>query len=364
MAKGLNHIAGPLRQLVPVLALAACLTGPSLAIAQEQTVASGTLPVVKLAPVTLNDAQLRRVFFGKVVARETVDLAFQVGGQIVQFPVEEGATVARGSVVARMDIEPFELALEQAMANRAQAQRTVARYEKLAGTSVAETNLEDARTAVALNDIAVRNAKRDLDNAALHAPFDAIVAARMMPNFSTVSGGTPVVRLHDMSELRVEIEVPETLFQRAGRDPNVTFVANFPTSVNRYPMEIREYNAEAAEIGQTYNITLGSALPEDFVPLPGASVEVSAVLKLGGQSIEVPNSSVVIGNDNQTYVMVFEATEGGQGKVIRTPVEITPTERGKVAIKEGLVEGQEIVVSGASQLEDGADVRRFTGFGN
>lgn len=364
MATGLNPIPGPLRRLGPILALAACLTVPNLVMAQEPADTPATLPVVKLAPVNLSDAALRRVFFGKVVARETVDLAFQVGGQIIQFPVEEGATVARGSVVARMDMEPFELALEQAQANRAQAERTVGRYEKLAGTSVAESNLEDARTAVTLNDIAVRNAKRDLDNATLHAPFDAIVAARMMPNFSTVSAGTPVVRLHDMSELRVEIDVPETLFQRAGRDPNVSFVASFPASANSYPMQIREYNAETAEIGQTYSITLGSALPEDFVPLPGASVEVSATLQLGGQSIEVPTSAIVIGNDNQTSVMVFEPSGAGQGRVIRTPVEITPTARGKVAVKDGLTEGQEIVVSGAGQLEDGTEVRRFTGFGN
>ncbi|WP_386628368.1 efflux RND transporter periplasmic adaptor subunit [Sulfitobacter geojensis] len=360
MATGLNHTAMPLRLLGPALALAVSLTGPSLAAADETSM----LPVVKLAPVNLSDAELRRVFFGKVVARETVNLAFQVGGQIVQFPVEEGASVARGSVVAQMDMEPFELALEQAQANRAQAERTVSRYEQLAGTSVAEANLEDARTAVTLNDIAVRNAKRDLDHAALHAPFDAIVAARMMPNFSTVSAGTPVVRLHDMSELRVEIDVPETLFQRAGRDPDVTFVASFPASTQSYPMQIREYNAETAEIGQTYTITLGSDLPQEFVPLPGASVEVSAILQLGGQSIEVPNSAIAIGNDNQTYVMVFEPTGAGQGKVIRTPVEIIPTDRGKVAVKEGLSEGQEIVVSGANQLEDGTDVRRFTGFGN
>ncbi|WPZ22473.1 efflux RND transporter periplasmic adaptor subunit [Sulfitobacter faviae] len=338
------------------LALAAGVAAPMVAAAE--------MPVVKLQTVKVSDAEVERVFFGKVVARETVDLAFQVGGQIKEFPVEEGATVSEDTVVARMDLEPFQLALEQAQANDAQARRTMERYQKLAGSSVAEVNLQDAETAVTVNDIAVRNAERDLENATLHAPFDAIVASRLVPNYSTVSAGTPVVRLHDMSELRVEIDVPETLFLRAGRDPSVRFMAKFPANANTYPMQIREYNAETADVGQTYSITLGAELPEDFVPLPGASVEVRATLNIGGSSIIVPDTAIVVGNDRGTYVMVFDPTGAREGTVTRTAVEITPTARGDVKVEAGLSDGQEIVVSGASQLEDGAAVRRFVGFGD
>ena len=45
-----------------------------------------------------------------------------------------------------------------------------------------------------------------------------------------------------------------------------------------------------------------------------------------------------------------------------TPVTITPTLSGDVAVTGGLQDGQEIVISGANMLEDGATVRRFTGF--
>jgi multidrug efflux pump subunit AcrA (membrane-fusion protein) len=71
-------------------------------------------PFVKLAPVTAGASQLERVFFGKVVARATVDLAFQVSGQIVELSLDEGAAVSKGSALARMDLEPFELALDVA----------------------------------------------------------------------------------------------------------------------------------------------------------------------------------------------------------------------------------------------------------
>lgn len=337
-------------------ALALGLLAPMAATADE--------PIVKLTEVVSGTAELKRVFFGKAVARETVDLAFQVGGQIVQLAVTEGAQVARGEVIAQMDLEPFELALERAQANAAQARRMVERYEQLAGSSVAETNLEDARTALQLADVAVRSAERDLEHATLHAPFDAIVATRLVPNYSTVTAGAPVVRLHNMSELRIEIDVPETLFQRAGRDPDISLQARFPASDKSYPLEIREFNAETADIGQTYSITLGMPLPEEFVVLPGSSAQVTAILRTADRRTEVPKSAIIIGNDKKTHVMVFAPAGAERGTVTRRPVEIAPTDRGTVEIVSGLDDGEEIVVSGGGQLDDGATVRRFTGFGD
>lgn len=344
--------------------LGAILACAALALGLSGQPLRADVPVVKLTTASAGDGELRRVFFGKVVARQTVDLAFQVGGQIVEFPVEEGATVSRDALVARMDVEPFQLALDEAKARTAQAGRTVDRYRKLVGSAVAESNFEDAVTQAELAQIAQRNAERSLKNATLLAPFDAIVAARLVPNFSTVSAGTPVVRLHDMSDLRIDIDVPETLFQRAGHDPDVTLTAQFPASDRTYPLEVREFNAETSQVGQTYRLTLGMAVPQDMIVLPGSSAKVTAVRKTGKRRIELPASAIVIGNDRKTSVMVFQPAGAKTGKVVDTPVEIAATDRGTVEVTAGLEVGQEVVAVGADQLEDGAEVRRFTGFGD
>lgn len=359
MISPLRGAARPVRFRLGLLLIAA-----GIALGANSAPTHAETPVVKLTEVSAGAGELRRVFFGKVVARETVDLAFQVGGQVVAFPVEEGAAVAEGGLVARMDLEPFELALNEAEARVAQARRTVDRYRQLAGATVAESTLEDAETQAELAEIAQRNAERSLDNATLHAPFDAIVAARLVPNYSTVSAGTPVVRLHDMSDLRIEIDVPETLFQRAGQDPDLTLTAEFPSGDRTFPLEVREFNAETAEIGQTYRLTLGMAAPKGLTILPGSSAKVSATLKTGATRIELPASAIVIGNDKATHVMVFEPAGAKVGTVTATSVEITPTDRGTVEVTSGLQPGQEVVAIGGGQLEDGAQVRRFTGFGD
>ena len=318
---------------------------------------------VKLMTVNEADAGVTRQFFGQVVARQTVDLAFQVGGQIVEFPVIEGQTIPEGDLIARLDLETFELALDQARLQKDQADRTVARFEQLSGNTVSQVTIDDAITQAGLAEIAVRNAEYSLDHATLHAPFDALVATRDVANFTTIAAGTPVVRLHDMSELRIEIDVPEILFQRAGEDPDVEVFATFPTSPQQIPLEVREFNAETSAVGQTFRLTFALSPPEEIRVLPGSSATVSATLKMGLGGIDVPSTALKTATDGAVSVLVYEPAGAAEGTLSNRAVTVVPGPDGGFIVTDGLANGEEIVAAGVNALEDGQAVRRFTGYG-
>lgn len=320
--------------------------------------------LVKLMNVSSGVEKVTRVFFGQVAAKETVDLAFQVGGQIVDLPIVEGATVAEGEVVAMLDLEPFELALDQAVVQKQQADRTVDRLTKLQGNTVSQVTVDDAQTQQQLAAISERNAQRSLNNATLVAPFDALVATRNVAKFSTINAGTPVARLHDMSDLRIEIDVPEVLFQRAGEDADFTLTAKFPASDASYPLQVREFNAETSHVGQTFRITLGMTPPEGLTVLPGSSVTVFATQNNSDDRILIPSSAIQTSNDGTPNVLVFEPAGADEGIIRAVKVEILPDVKGQFQVVSGLSDGQEIVASGASRLTDGTTAGRFTGFAN
>lgn len=320
---------------------------------------------VKLATAAESSGALARQFFGEVVARRTVDLAFQVSGQILQMPVIEGEITAEGALIGQLDLETFQLSLDQANVQLDQARRTYDRLQRLSGSTVSEVTVQDAETQVALAEIAVRNAEHALKHASLSAPFDALIATRLVDNFTTISAGTPVVRIHDMSELRIEIDVPEILFQRAGEDPDVEVTAQFPFSDRVFPLEVREFNAETSNIGQTFSITFGMPPPEGLVVLPGASVTVTAVLKDAvDPGLSVPPSALLTSPDGSVRVMVFEPAGAEEGTVSARPVTIVADANGRLRVTEGLAAGEDYVVAGAGSLSDGQAVRRFTGFRN
>lgn len=337
-------------------ALIASVATPTLS--QEQPVR-----VAKLMVVGSDIDGITRQFFGQVVARQTVDLAFQVPGQLVEFPAEEGAEIPEGALIAELDLEPFELQLEQAQLQADQAERALDRINQLT-ISASEASREDAQTTYALAQVSLRSAEVALEDATLLAPFDALVASRNVANFTTIGSGNPVVRLHDMSELRIEIDVPEVLFQRGGEDPNVTLRAQFPTGDETYPLEIREFNAEASTVGQTFRLTLAMDRPEGLVALPGSSATVIATLGAGLSRMIIPATAIQIANDGSTSVFVFTPIDEETGSLEQVDVEIEATRDGQFIVLSGLDVGTEIVRIGAQALSDGDVVRRFTGFSN
>ncbi|NVO28209.1 efflux RND transporter periplasmic adaptor subunit [Donghicola sp. C2-DW-16] len=338
--------------LFAVLALAVPVATPLAA--QE------TAKPVKLMTVTAKPQKVERQFFGQVTALQTVDLAFQVGGQIQVLTAPEGQPIAKDSVIAQLDLDAFDRAKAQAEVNLDKANRDLARLESLSGAAVSEVSIRDARTQVQLAEIALKDAQDNLDHATLRSPFDALVARREVANFTTVSAGTPVVRLHDVSEMRVEIEVPEVLFRQAGQSGDVTFEAQFPGATERLPLTPREFEAETSAVGQTYTLTLAFTGDLGAGIYPGASVTVYAGTELpAAEAVFLPETALAFDPAGKPQVMVFDQA----GTVHATPIQIEITTDGRVRLVGGIDEGAEIVSTGASQLQDGQSVRRFTRVG-
>lgn len=335
-----------------------------LFVAASQATAEDVLKPVKLLKISSTPIGFERQFFGQVKARQSVDLAFQVGGQIVEFPVTEGLNISKGSTIAVLDQEPFELTLKQARLQKEQADRTVARLEKLSANTVSQVAIDDAQTQAGLAAIALRQAEWSLEHATLHAPFDALVSSRNVELFTTVGAGASVVRIHDLSELRIEVDVPEILFQRTGTEQDIRINARFPNGPTEYPLEIREFDAETSTIGQTFRVTFGMEPPKGQVILPGSSVTVSVHAQEPGTGIIVPPTALVPNEAGEIGVFRFEPTGSDKGTVTWVAAETIPSETGEIRVLSGLSDGDEIVLTGGGALMDGQSVRRFSGFGN
>lgn len=348
-----------------LFSLLLCLT-PALAppLAATQATAQEAPRLAKIITLEDHHTTITRRFFGQVAARETVDMAFQVGGQILRFPVSEGQPVTQGGLVAELDMEPFDLALRQARSQQEQADRTLKRLEQLKDSVASQVRIDDARTNAELAAIATRNAERSHELATLHAPFDGLVAVRLVPNFSTISAGTPVVRLHDMSELHININVPEVLFQRSNEGAPAEIWAEFPRREGQFPLTVREFAAETSAVGQTIAVTLTMTQPEGQLITPGSSATVYARLPVQRPGPTVPLAAIVTDNSGAPHVMVFEPTGADQGSLRRVPVTIEPAQDGTVRLLSGVEPGQEVVGTGAAYLSDGDTVRRFSGFPN
>lgn len=342
-------------------AIATAIIAAPLLFAPAVPAQESPAPLVRLMVLGQNGTSSERTFFGRTVARQTVDLGFQVGGQIVDFPVIEGDLIAEGSLIAQLDQRPFNLAVDETRLSEEQAQRDADRAKQLAG-NVSAAQRETLQTQAELASVARKNAELSLERSTLRAPFDAVVSKRSVENFSTVGPGQPVVRLHDMSELRIEIDVPEAVVREAGADPQYDLLARFGGDDELHRLEIVETDIETGPVAGTYKVTLGMALPEDALILPGYSVAVvMRPLQAEAPQLIVPLDAIATTPEGEYFALRFTPAGEDSGELEQVPVTIEASQNGQLLITSGLEAGDEIASAGLTHLSDGQSVRRFRG---
>lgn len=311
-----------------------------------------------------------REFVGRLDAAQTVDLAFEVDGEVAELPILEGQTLAAGALVAALDPTRFELALREASIELRLARLELERRQTLLEQrSVSLAEVDQARARFELAEVRLAQAEESLADSRITAPFDAVVARRHLDAGTRVRVGDVVARLLQVDELRVVASLPEDLLADLGTDAwdAMRVSAGFRVLPGeRFELSYLEHRAEANAVAQTFDVTFALPRPQIGNLLPGMTatvrVERSAERQQDSQRAEfrLPTAALVSAADGEFQVWVLDTASG---RVQRRPVTVTAARGSEqnaaegIGIASGLTAGEWVVVAGASQLQDGMQVR-------
>lgn len=316
--------------------------------------------VVKLFETGQQDIFPSRRFVGRVDALSTVNLAFQVGGRIQTFPAVQGATIPRGEMIAQLDQTDYALQVRSAEAEVEQARRHLNRQRNLySHNAVSESVLDAARTDAELAETQLESARQELAYTTMHAPFDALVTRRLVENHTTVPPNTEVVRVQDISELRIRINVPESLMQHLESDRAFNVEAEIATLPGeRIPLTYREHVTEPDEVAQTYQVEFSPAGGVPLIALPGTTATVFIELEdaVTSSVVMIPSSALDHTENGDFRVWVYNEETG---TVSPQQVTVGETSDDHVMIVTGLQPGVSIAAAGVHLLRDGMDVKPF-----
>ena len=317
-----------------------------------------------------------RVISGIVTAISDTRLAFEVGGIVQTVDVVLGDRVESDQVLARLDPEPFELAvtdaeaaLAEARALRAAARADFARAEELFKADVASRQEYDR--AIALRDsrnsqvdatgARLNLARRDLRRSVLRAPFAGAISVKEIDLAMKLASGQIAFEMDSgESGLRVEVQMPETLIARIRQGDRVS--VTFP-SVGRQQLDAddRPYPAVIAEVGTRAGT--GNAFPvrSDLIEAPsglrpGMTAEVTFSMPREYEGIAVlegfliPIAAALVEADDQFSVFVFDPQSS---TVSKRSIRLGGVRDNDVAVLEGLAQGDIIATAGATFLRDG-----------
>lgn len=339
-------------------ALAQALGGADSAGEDLQTeVAPTTRVTVDVATAVLRDTENARAFAGRVEAARTVDFAFQVSGQLLELAVDAGDRVAQGALIAALDPADFELAVDRARATFDLARTELDRATSLAERGVtADAQLQIARAQFAQAEVALREAERHLSQTTISAPWDALVARTLIEEFANITPAAPVVRLQDVSEMRIRLSVPEDLAAIAQANADMfDIVALFP-AIPGYEAELvgRAFATDADPAAQTYDFEFAIIGDVDPRLLPGMTANVLVSLRDTGDRassvVVVPVSAIDTTSEAEPTVWVYDDTTG---QVRRQSIRIGLPQDNEIAVLEGLSGGETVVSGGWWRLRDG-----------
>lgn len=327
-------------------------------------------PQVHLFTVGEDQVAAERNFAGRVDAVSSVDIAFEVPGRLLELPARQGELVPRGELLAALDPADYELALREAEVADRQARRDLTRGKQLrAGNHLSQSDLEQLQIAAENTALGLTSAQRNLNHTRLQAPFDALVSRRLQERFTTVQAMEPVLRVQDVSELRIHISVPELFMRRFTGQPGdyrVSLVldnALIAEQANGVPLELayREHSTEADPVTQTYQVTFGLPRPEHIQLLPGMTlaVRVTQLSASENQRWWIPIAALDTSNPDQLSVWRYDPDSG---QVSRQSVSVGSLRNNQAEIIEGLRAGDQLVAAGIRQLTEGQVVEPFAGY--
>jgi membrane fusion protein, multidrug efflux system len=342
---------------------------------------------VKTMLVAAGDKPNVRSFPGRVEASRMVDLAFQVPGLLAKIPVKEGERISKGALIAQLRQDEFQARLQamQGQLDQARAQLGAAdsrltnakteseRYGRLVDSSAvsrsdfdaAQTTYTAAQEGYNAQQAAVRSlegrmteAKLQLGDSTLRAPYAGVVAQRLVDEGQNITPNSPVVRFQNVNDIDIVVDVPESFIADDIRSSAIQqSIAELSVAPGRqFPVHVKEVAQIADPRTQIFEVRFSLKAPPGITALPGMTANVTITTRgVRGTSnrLLVPIAAVAKQDTGEQVVWVL----GSDQTVHRKPVKMgTPTEN-QIEIVSGLQPGDRIVVAGAPFLREGMKVR-------
>lgn len=271
----------------------------------------------------------------------------KTSGVLLRLLTEEGQFVKAGQVLARIDPERprLELQRNQAMLRKLEAEFNRAQ-ELFERKLLAAESHERLRYDLDTQRAAFEMAKLELSYTEIVAPFDGVVAQRMVKEGNLIQINQAMFRVVDTSRLEAVLNVPERelatlkagqqVMLRVDAAPGVVFDG----SIDRVSPVV-----DAAS--GTFRVVTAFSDPTGALK-PGMFGRVEVVYDERQQALTVPREALIEGEGLPAVFLVRD------GRAVRTTIELGHLTGQLAEVRGGLAEGDRVVTTGKVTLRDGA----------
>jgi multidrug efflux pump subunit AcrA (membrane-fusion protein) len=373
-----------------VLACTGC-KGDSTAAPQPSRTGQEASPArqVRVTPVAEKPMERSTVALGSLAAFDQATVSVKVPGRLRSIGVDLGSVVQQGQLIAQIDPQDYQLRVQQSEAALAQArarlglspgknndriepeetstvrqaralleeaktnrdrqatlfdQGIVARSQldsAEASYKVAVSRYEDAveevrnrQAIVAQRRSEVALARQQLDDTAIHAPFDGAIQEKRASIGEYLGAGAPIANVVRMNPLRLRAEIPEREAQqvRIGQSVRVTTEGD----PNVYLGRIARLSPIITP--QTRMLIAEAEVANDGSLRPGLFARAEIVIDEGTMAVTIPTKSIV------TFAGIEKVVVVQNGKALEKPITTRRRTGDWTEVTSGVTVGEMVVV--------------------
>jgi len=289
---------------------------------------------------------------GTVQAMEAIDLSANVTERVTELHFTDGQPVKKDDLLAELSNDEEIAMLAGAEVNLAEQEREVKRLQGLADDgAVSQVRLQEYLTARDLALQKIEEAKAQLADRQILAPFDGVLGFRRISVGALVAPGDVIATLDFIDTIKLDFAVPETFL--GDLKPGMMIDARS----SAFPDEA--FKGKVTDIDSRVNPITRSVIVRAEIPNPDHKLRAGMLLttqvkKNPTASMAIPERALVSVQESRYVFVVSEAD--GKATVNRVAVETGRRLPGYVEVLEGLEKETLIVVDGLIGLRDGAEV--------
>ena len=324
-------------------------------------------------------------FLGQFSAVDAVELRAQVGGTLTSIDFQDGQVVHKGDQLFTIDPRPYQIKLDQAVAQfqTAQAKETLAAAELWRAQQLKQTNFgsaetlderaADQRSAQAAIDTAkadIMDVRLDLEFARVTAPFTGRMGAHLVSVGSLVSGSrggtgptTLLATINSLDPIHLDFDMSEADY--------IAWRRLHPAAAGQPDGEVRisldgdgSYGRRGTLdfVDNALDRSSGTVHARATVPNPDLSITPGEFARLRlvtgkpAPALLVPASAVMPDQSDETVMTVAR-----DGTVVPKQVQTGDLYRGLRIIRSGLQPTDRVIIDGLMRARPGAKVTPVAG---
>jgi multidrug efflux system membrane fusion protein len=334
--------------------------------AQKSAASTRSAVPVTVAPVEKADFPVYLTGLGTVQGFNTVLVRTRVDGQIDKMAFKEGQVVKQGDLLAEIDPRPFQAALAQAKAKKAQDEANLAnanldlqRYTKLGEfatrqqTDTQRSTVAQLTAQIAADDAAVFNAQTQLDYTQVKSPISGVAGLRQVDvgNIVNASTQTGIVTIAQIEPIAVVFTAPEEQLPDINQAQSVQ-----PLKVIAITTDGKKPLAEGtlAVVNNQVDITSGTIRlkavfdNKDHALWPGQSVSTQLLVKTLKDATVAPDDAIQHGTEGLYAYVVNQDNRAELRKV-----KVSQSIDGRSVVDTGLSPGERVITAGQYKVQPG-----------